>query len=113
MNEDLLSISNLNNNGRQKGYAGKPVTEIIANGFFTVDRKWTVKFWNKAAETLLGVPAADIVGQNLWEKFAGVIPLNFYAVYHKAFQQDIPVHFEEYWGEMGSWYDVITYHCED
>ena len=92
---------------------GKPITEIITNGFFTVDRKWTVKYWNKAAEILLGVKAKDIVGKNLWEEFAGIIPLNFYAVYHKAFLQDIPVHFEEYWGEMGAWFDVITYHCDD
>jgi PAS domain S-box-containing protein len=34
-------------------------------------------------------------------------------VYHKAFLQDVPVHFEEYWGEMGAWFDVITYHCDD
>ena len=78
---------------------GKPITEIITNGFFTVDRKWTVKYWNKAAEKLLGVQAKDIVGKNLWEKFAGSIPLDFYTVYHKAFLQDIPVHFEEYWGK--------------
>jgi len=28
---------------RNKRYLGKPITEIITNGFFTVDRKWTVK----------------------------------------------------------------------
>ena len=78
-----------------------------------MDQQWTVKYWNKAAERLLGVAAEDIVGKNLWEEFAGIIPLDFYTVYHKAFLQDIPVHFEEYWGEMGAWFDVITYHCDD
>ena len=95
------------------GYFGKPITEIITNGFFTVDQHWTVKYWNKAAEKLLGVLAADIIGKNLWEEFAGAIPVDFYAVYHNAFIEDIPVHFEEYWGKMGAWFDVITYHCED
>ena len=98
---------------RNKEYQGKPIAEIITNGFFTVDRKWTVTYWNRAAEELLGVRAADIVGKNLWSEFARIIPLNFYAVYHKAFLQDIPVHFEEYWGEMGAWFNVITYHCDD
>ena len=56
---------------------GKPITEIITNGFFTVDRKWTVKYWNKAAEKLLGVQAKDIVGKNLWEKFAGIHSIRF------------------------------------
>ena len=98
---------------RNKRYLGKPITEIITNGFFTVDRKWTVKYWNRAAEELLGVQAKDIVGKNLWSEFARIIPVDFYAVYHKAFLQDIPVHFEEYWGEMGAWFNVITYHCDD
>jgi PAS domain S-box-containing protein len=96
-------------NGRP-GYPAMPVAEIITNGFFTVDRQWTVKHWNKEAETLLGVKGKDIVGKNLWEEFAGVIPLKFYSVYHKAFLQDIPFHFEEYWDEMGAWFDVMTYH---
>jgi PAS domain S-box-containing protein len=95
------------------GYRGKPITDIISNGFFSVDRKWTVTYWNKAAERLLGVKAKEIVGTNLWEKFVGVLPIDFYAVYHKAFLQDIPVHFKEYWGEMSAWFDVITYHCDE
>jgi PAS domain S-box-containing protein len=103
----------LRNAGGKTGYNGKPITEIITNGFFTVDRGWTVKHWNKAAETILGVPAADIIGKNLWNEFAGAIPVDFYAVYHNAFIQDIPTHFEEYWRKMGAWFDVVTYHCDD
>jgi PAS domain S-box-containing protein len=101
------------NAGGQAGYPGKPISEIITNGFFTVDQHWTVKYWNKAAETLLGVPAANIIGKNLWKEFARALPVDFYAVYHNAFIQDIPTHFEEYWGKMGAWFDVITYHCDD
>jgi PAS domain S-box-containing protein len=99
--------------GINKGYPGKSITETIINGFFTVDTKWTVKYWNKAAEKILGVRAEDIVGHNLWEKFAETIPVEFYTVYHKAFLKDIPIHFEEYWGEMGTWFDVITYYCDN
>jgi len=107
-----ISESTTNDAGRT-GYLGKPITEIIANGFFTVDKHWTVKYWNKAAEKLLGVSAEDIIGKNLWDEFAGALPDDFYAVYHNTFIQDIPIHFEEYWGKMGAWFDVITYHCED
>src|ERR1700722_17293552 len=89
----VLSITNsVKKTSNNNGYPGKSITETIINGFFTVDRKWTVTYWNKAAEKLLGVKAKDIIGKNLWEKFAGIIPLNFYRVYHKAFLQDIPIH---------------------
>jgi len=114
MSVKLQSASNITN-GRSDNHRTpiKPMKEVITNGFFTVDRKWTVTYWNNAAEKLLGVPAGDIVGKNLWEEFVEIIPLNFYNVYHKAFLQDIPMHFEEYWGEMGAWFDVVTYHCDD
>jgi PAS domain S-box-containing protein len=106
------------NNGRDKAAknSGSPVTsvtETVINGFFTVDHNWTVTGWNKAAELLLGVYAKNIIGKNLWEEFAGVIPLNVYSVYHKASLREIPVHFKEYWAEMGRWFDVITYYRND
>lgn len=108
----------LNENGVIKNvskerYPNMAVNETLTNGFFTVDQKWVVKYWNKAAEKILNVEAKDILGKNFWEEFAGIIPLEFYNVYQKAFLQDIPVHFEEYWGEMDSWFDVITYYCDN
>lgn len=106
-------IKSVQEQGNNHNYSAKPLTETLTNGFFTVDQKWNVKHWNKAAEKLLGVQAKDIIGKNLWEEFAGTIPLDFYSAYHKAFLQDIPLHFEEYWGEMGAWFDVVTYHCDD
>ncbi|MDP4149527.1 MAG: PAS domain-containing protein [Bacteroidota bacterium] len=95
-----------------KKYQGKPIAEAINNGFFTVDRRWTVKYWNRAAERLLGVLSADILGKNLWDEFAGLLPLDFYRAYHKAFLSEIPISFREYWGEMGAWFEVITYYAD-
>ena len=95
---------------------GNPVysiAETVTNGFFTVDNKWTVKQWNPAAEKILSVPATDIIGKNLWQKFEGVIPIELFKVDLRAFLKDKPVHFHQYWGEMGAWFDVITYHCDD
>lgn len=109
----LLNNSQLFTGTGKRNCPANSITETLTNGFFTVDKQWTVKYWNKAAEKILGVKAEDIRGKNLWDKFAGVLPLEFYAVYQKAFAQRLPVHFEEYWGEMGAWFEVITYNCED
>ena len=95
------------------GFPGELIAETLTNGFFKVDRSWTVKYWNQAAEKILGISAGNIVGKNLWEAFASNIPPAFYKAYHKAFLQDIPVHFEEYWEERKTWFDVITYHFDD
>ena len=97
----------------KKSHPATPASETLTNGFFTVDNKWTVKYWNKAAEKILRVQAKDIVGENLWKKFAGIIPIELYAIDQRVFLKDVPVHFQEYWGEMGAWFDVITYHCDN
>jgi PAS domain S-box-containing protein len=107
------AINRFYKTGSKGTYPALPVAETLTNGFFTVDHKWTVKYWNKAAEKILSVQAKDIVGENLWKKFAEIIPIELYAVDQGAFQKDVPVHFREYWGEMGAWFDVITYHCDN
>lgn len=94
-------------------YPDRPIAETLTNGFFTVDNTWTVQYWNKAAEKILKVPATDIIGNNLWQKFEGIIPIELFSVDQRAFLKDKPVHFHEYWGEMGAWFDVITYHCDN
>ena len=114
MSADLSSITNNYKKPVSKqSYPATPITETLTNGFFTVDNKWTVKYWNKAAEKILRVQAKDIVGENLWQKFAGIIPIELYAIDQRSFLKDVPVHFQEYWGEMGAWFDVITYHCDN
>ena len=97
----------------QKSYPLVPMAEALTNGFFTVDDKWTVKYWNKAAEVILKVPAKDIVGKNLWGKFPGMVPPELREIEERVLLKDTPAYFHEYWGEIGSWFDIITYHCDD
>jgi two-component system sensor histidine kinase UhpB len=94
-------------------YPAKPVTDTLTNGFFTVDKTWIVKYWNPAAEKILKVQARDIVGKNIWQKFEGVIPIELFNVDQREFIKDSPVHFCKYWSEMGAWFDVIIYHCDN
>lgn len=88
------------------------IAEGIPNGLFTVDQQWTVKSWNKAAEELLGIRSAHIIGKDLWETFAGIIPVDFYAAWQKIVPQDAPVYFEGYWPQMESSYQFITCYKE-
>lgn len=95
-------------NGRLS-VATPTVREILTNGFIAVDHNWNVIEWNTAAEKLLRVEAKNIIGHNFWKTFSGLLPVEFYANYYKAFQLDTPVHFEEYWAEMGAWFQGVLY----
>ena len=89
------------------------ITEIMGNGFFILDQKWTVSSWNYMAEKLLGISTTDILGKNLWTQFKDEIPEAFYNAYYKAMLKDIPTHFVLFWAKRKTWYDVTTYHFDD
>jgi PAS domain S-box-containing protein len=114
MTVKLFSGDNGNGNSETNvGYPKRLITEIIFNGLFKVDNKWTVKYWNKAAEKIIGIRAEDIVGKNLWTEFPSAFPLEFYSVYQGRAIGELPAHQEQYLGQMGAWSDVIVYHYDD
>ena len=45
------------------------ILESIADGVFTVDEEWKITSFNRAAEGITGVPAADAIGQNCCDVF--------------------------------------------
>ena len=94
-------------------YPHTAIAEIIGNGFFIVDKLWTVSSWSHMAEELLGISTADVVGKNIWTQFMGAIPKAFYTNYHRSLLQDIPVHFTIFWPKMKTWFDVTTCHFDD
>jgi PAS domain S-box-containing protein len=109
----ISNTKNFQKNFKTDNYLVSPITKAITNGFFTVDQKWKVTQWNKASEKLSGVEAKDILGKNLWKSFPDAVLLNFYKVCHQAFQQDIPIHFEQYWALTKTWFDIIAYHSNN
>lgn len=85
------------------------ILESITDGFFAVDRNWTVTYWNKEAERLLLIPREDIMGKNLWEVYPDAVPLKFYSEYHKALAENISVRFEEYFAALDKWIGVSVF----
>lgn len=74
------------------------ILESIGDAFFTMDRHFTVSYWNKAAEYLLDTPRENIIGKNLYEVFPDGLNANSYEIYKKVLQTGEPVTFEEYFG---------------
>jgi two-component system, sensor histidine kinase len=44
----------------------RAVVETATDAIVSIDQKGNVLYWNKAAETMFGYRAEDIVGQNMW-----------------------------------------------
>jgi len=45
------------------------IMDSLADGVFTVDRDWTVTFFNRAASAITGVPAQEALGRKCWDVF--------------------------------------------
>lgn len=89
------------------------ILERINEAFFAVDQNWNVTYWNKQAEEVIGVTRVDVLGKNLWEKFPVAKEGQFYTEYKRAFQEQVPVQFEEYYHPLKQWLEVNAYPSDE
>ncbi|MDZ7719063.1 MAG: PAS domain S-box protein [Balneolaceae bacterium] len=89
------------------------ILESIGEAFFAVDKNWTVTYWNNVAEEVLHRPRKEILGKNLWDVYEDATELEFYTQYHKAVNEKITVHFEEFYPTLGKWFEVSAYPSEN
>jgi len=85
------------------------ILESITDGFFTVNKNWEFTYINKEFERILKRNRGDLLGKNLWEAFPEVVELDFYTQYHKAMDENVSVHFEEYNPVICCWLAVNAY----
>jgi len=85
------------------------ILESIQDGFFAVNKDWTVTYWNKEAEKLLGIKKESIVNYNFWEIYNQVAPSKFLFQYNKAFRENMPFRFEEYFAPLNRWFEVNAF----
>ncbi len=89
------------------------ILESIGDAFLSVDRSWTVTYWNKEAENILRKNRAQTVGKNLWKVFSKTQNSKFYSEYNKAMETQKIVHFEEYNHTTKQWLEVSVYPSEN
>ena len=89
------------------------ILESITDGFFAVDRSWTITYWNKEAEHIIGISRQNIIGRNLWEIFPKSVNLKFFSEQHRAMSENISVRFEEYSPTAGGFIEVSAFPSED
>ncbi len=89
------------------------ILESIQDGFYALDKNWTVTYWNHEAENLLLLKRSEVLNRSLWEVFEEAVDLKFYSEYHRAVDNNVPVRFEEYFPPLDSWFEVSAFPSED
>lgn len=88
------------------------ILESIGDGFFTLDRDWTVTYWNNRAEEILGKKKEEMLGNNLWDVFSDAIAMDFYRQYHHAMENRVTTIFEDYYPTLKLWVEISAYPSE-
>ena len=88
------------------------ILESISDGFLTVDKDFTILYWNAQAENLLNVKRENVLGKKIYTVFEGKVPDNFFDEYIEAFRHNTPVHFEEFVPRYNTWFEVNAYPYE-
>lgn len=85
------------------------ILESIGDGFFAVDRAFTVTYWNNQAERLAHVQRQEILGKNLWEVFEPAKNKESFKNYHLALETGKVISFEDYLEDVHSWFSVSAF----
>lgn len=91
----------------------KDILENITDGFCAISRSWIVMDWNKAAEDMLGITKAEILGRNLWEVFTDCEHLKFFKENHRVMNEGVSSTFEEYLPSHSTWFGVNSNPSKD
>ncbi len=86
------------------------ILESIGDAFFALKDDFTVTYWNKTAERLIGVKREELIGKNLWDVFPDAVDLPSYKNYNKVLKTKKPISFEDYYG---LWLEVNAYPSEE
>lgn len=90
----------------------KPVIESITDGFFTLDNKWIITYWNKEVEILSGIKKEDIVDRSFLEFFKEIGNLKLYSECRRAKRDNVSIRFEEFNEKSKTWIEIDAYPSE-
>lgn len=83
--------------------------ERVTDGFVALDKNWNYTYVNKQAGEILRRNPAELIGKNIWLEFPEGIDKPFYKGYHKAFDEQRYIHFEEYYPPFDFWLENHIY----
>jgi PAS domain S-box-containing protein len=85
------------------------ILESITDAFYALDRDWRYTYVNRRAEQYYQRSKETLLGRKIWEVFPQLLEADSYQQYHKALEEDVPVHYEMLSPVTGRWIEVHAY----
>ena len=84
--------------------------ESNTDGYFTLDQKWQLTYFNKAAEELFFNNHKNLLGKVIWGEISDNLnPLSFQKIFLQTVREQKPVYFEVSTYPEGNWMEVHAY----
>ena len=88
------------------------VLESITEAFFSLDKDWRFVLINDRADQLMTKKRTQVLGQNFWEAYPGLLGTTFEREYRRAMAEGVAVTFEEFYRPLDAWLEVRAYPSE-
>jgi PAS domain S-box-containing protein len=85
----------------------------ITDGFFVVDRSWSIVMANEAAAQIASQSVEDVLGKNLWDVVPQYRGSNIQENYFEAMETGNPKVFSSYLQEVDAWVETRLYPSRD
>lgn len=85
------------------------ILESIGDAFFSVDKDWTVTYWNRKAEEYLLIKKEIILYQNLWNVLKDGYKISLFDKFLEVENLTQTLNFEHFFERLNVWYSISAY----
>lgn len=93
--------------------AREAILESIKDGFFSVNKNWTINYWNEEAQRLTGINKSDAIKGILWKVFPEINTQPIKNHFNNAVSEKKTSILESYFKELEKWFELNIYPTED
>lgn len=93
--------------------ARKTILESIKDGFFSVDEKFTINYWNEEAQRLTGINKVEAIDSEIWKIFPEINKRPVKQAFYKAISEKKTSNLEYHFSELNRWFELNIYPTED
>jgi len=91
------------------GWLNPIILDRITDGFFVVDRSWTILYLNSLAEMVAGRKREDVIGKHLWNEFPHLVGTTIHKQYTEAMESGKASSFEEFLPMANAHFETFLY----
>ena len=89
------------------------ILSSINDAFYVLDLDWRYTFVNDRLCEIIAMEREQILGHRIWDLFPDTVDTEMYVHFHRALNEQTPIHAEYFYATWNRWYDHRIYPSSD